>query len=431
MMKILTRLICGGLMLISSLFAVGEAGAIFLLIAPGAGPAGTGEANVARADDVYASYYNPAGLGFQTGKELAGMHVNWLPNLADDLYYEFLAYKHSIPRLGTVAGHLIFLNLGEQMQTDAEGNELGTFNSDMWALTASYGTSITESSSIGLSFKILQQNLAPTGAGSEIKKGSSTDFAFDFGYLKKWIRTNFGLSITNMGPKIWFMDQSQSGPAPTNMRLGLYSNIYNDGYNKINFLLDANKLLVARYPAMDWDGDGFINSDEELHDDPWYLAIVTAWLDDWFLGGDMDKDGDKVIGGYDWVDADGDGIYDVGELQNAYEGIDFSSDEYGIYGDCEDASGNSELCIEKGSESERSIKTEFSEMVYNLGFEYWYTDNFVLRGGYIHDDEGKIKNPTFGAGIRFAQYGFDFGYTAGQQGHPRANTMFFSVNITL
>ena len=70
-------------------------------------------------------------------------------------------------------------------------------------------------------------------------------------------------------------------------------------------------------------------------------------------------------------------------------------------------------------------------MVYNMGAEYWYTNNFVLRGGYIYDQEGKIKNPTFGAGIRFAQYGFDFGYTAGDQGHPRANTMFFSVNIAL
>ena len=48
----------------AQLWAVGEAGAIFLLIAPGAGPAGTGEAQVAKADDAYASYYNPAGLGF-------------------------------------------------------------------------------------------------------------------------------------------------------------------------------------------------------------------------------------------------------------------------------------------------------------------------------------------------------------------------------
>ena len=49
---------------IGYLWAVGEAGAIFLLIAPGAGPAGTGEAQVAKANDVYASYYNPAGFGF-------------------------------------------------------------------------------------------------------------------------------------------------------------------------------------------------------------------------------------------------------------------------------------------------------------------------------------------------------------------------------
>ena len=40
-------------------------------------------------------------------------------------------------------------------------------------------------------------------------------------------------------------------------------------------------------------------------------------------------------------------------------------------------------------------------------------------------------NPTFGAGIRFDKYGFDFGYTAGPQQHARANTMFFSVNIKL
>ena len=70
-------------------------------------------------------------------------------------------------------------------------------------------------------------------------------------------------------------------------------------------------------------------------------------------------------------------------------------------------------------------------IVANFGVEYWYTDSFVLRAGYIYDQEGKIMNPTFGAGIRFGQYGFDFGYTAGDQDHARANTMFFSVSMEL
>ena len=47
-----------------SLTAQSEAGAIFLLIAPGARAGGMGEAQVAVANDAYASYWNPAGLDF-------------------------------------------------------------------------------------------------------------------------------------------------------------------------------------------------------------------------------------------------------------------------------------------------------------------------------------------------------------------------------
>ena len=86
----------------STVFAQSEAGAIFLLIAPGARAGGMGEAQVAVANDAYASYWNPAGLGFLEGQELAMMHVNWLPGLADDLYYEFLAFRKKYPTLGTL-----------------------------------------------------------------------------------------------------------------------------------------------------------------------------------------------------------------------------------------------------------------------------------------------------------------------------------------
>ena len=112
---------------------------------------------------------------------------------------------------------------------------------------------------------------------------------------------------------------------------------------------------------------------------------------------------------------------------NAFS-ISYNSSSYGIYGDCDDATGEPEECKEKGSKDDRTISTEFKEIDYNMGLEYWYTENFAIRLGYLLG-EGGIKNPTFGAGLRFGQYGFDFGYTAGEQGHPRSNTMFFSINI--
>ena len=167
------------------LWAVGEAGAIFLLIAPGAGPAGTGEAQVAKADDVYASYYNPAGLGFLKETEVAGMHVNWLPNLASDLYYEFITYRRHIKGLGSLGGHIIYLNLGEQIGMDEFGNPTDNWKSYMGAVAGSFGTYLSETSSIGFNFKIFHQKLSDQVTAGEEGKGYSTDFGFDIGYLKK------------------------------------------------------------------------------------------------------------------------------------------------------------------------------------------------------------------------------------------------------
>ena len=145
------------IILISRIFSVGEAGAVFLLINPGAEAAGAGEAQVAKSDDAYASYYNPAGLGFLKGKEVVLQHVNWLPNLADDIFYEFLAYRQSVEGLGTFGGHVIYLNLGEQTRTDSQGNSEGTFSSYMMAFNLSYGAQIAEKRSVGMNFKIFHQ----------------------------------------------------------------------------------------------------------------------------------------------------------------------------------------------------------------------------------------------------------------------------------
>ncbi len=446
-------------MLVANLGAVGEAGAIFLLIAPGAGPAATGEAQVAKADNAYASYYNPAGLAFLPGNELALMHVNWLPNLADDLYYEFLAYRYEVPDLGSFGGHLVFLDLGEQTRTDEYGNNLGTFRSNMWAATFSFGTPLTHSSAIGVGAKIFHQNLISYGTGGESGKGKSTDFAFDVGYLKKWEWMNLGVSIANIGPKISFIDENQADPAPTNMRIGIKMNLMETEYNHLEVLFDMSKLLVAAYPAMDWNGDGIIGGYDKTghaspgddyndkgqievpHSDPWFKSLVTSWFDDWYLGGDIDYGGwnnsqarDNIIGGYNWEDIDGDGnvyekrYYENGEEQYVYVFDPVICPECEVIPD-EEGAYNEYGIKEKGTGKERSFSQEFKEMVYNFGLEYWYTNNFVVRAGFIYDETGNIKVPTFGAGIHLDKIGFDFGYTHGDEGHPRANTMYFSLNL--
>tara|TARA_Y100000768_G_scaffold286292_1_gene220623 strand:- start:8970 stop:10430 length:1461 start_codon:yes stop_codon:yes gene_type:complete len=465
----------------------GEASAVFLLIGPGAGAVATGEAQVAKSDDAYATYYNPAGLGFQTGQEYAGMHVNWLPGLADDINYEFAAFKKKIPWLGTVGGNVTFLNLGEQTQTNENGQVIGTFRSYMAAVAASYGTMINNNSAWGINFKVIHQKLAPQGTGGEGSgAGSSTDFAFDVGYLMKTDKLNFGLSISNIGPEVDFVDAEQGDPLPTNLKMGIFTNLYESENTRLNLLFDANKMLVARYGSMDWNGNGVLDTNKEIngYSDPWYKALYTSWLDDWYYGGDINVecsssqgcpedvngDGQFIIGGYDkqeivvggaedgivvgyetiptlevdngaqgifdgyneewdswevYTDDNENGIYDDGEdfIDTTDEFLNFDDPNYGIY--------NSDGVKEKGTADDRSFSSELEEMVYSLGLEYWYTNSFVFRLGYLHDQEGNLKHPTLGAGIKFGQYGFDLGYILGKEGEPRANTLLFSLNMTM
>ena len=52
-----------------------------------------------------------------------------------------------------------------------------------------------------------------------------------------------GVAITNIGPKIWFMDQSQSDPAPTNMRIGFLAKIYDDDFNVVE-TIDISDVVI-------------------------------------------------------------------------------------------------------------------------------------------------------------------------------------------
>ncbi|MCD6205280.1 MAG: PorV/PorQ family protein [Candidatus Marinimicrobia bacterium] len=394
------------LMSITVTFAQSEAGAVWLLINPGARASGMGEVGVAIADDAYATFYNPAGLGFLTGRELSLTHTNWLPNLANDIYYEFLGYRHYMKNVGMFGGHIILLNLGEQERTDEYGNQLGTFTSFMMAMTGSYGTALSRTSSIGVNVKMVHQHLTDQGAGKEKGKGTSTNFAFDVGYMKRQFllrNLTFGASIANIGPKIAFIDAAQADPMPTNLKLGL-NYTFGGEYNRVTIAYDVNKLLVASYPDRDVDGDGLVghydenghytlageyNKDgqyEKAHTDDWYMGIFTSWVDDWLLLHDSAADG-------------------IGD---------------------EDEDGNT---------NDGSLKKELEKLTHNFGIEYWYSDLFAIRMGFIYDKTGNIlvndkwPVPTFGAGLRYAGLGFDFGYTAGDTGHPRQNTMLFSLDI--
>ncbi len=86
----------------------------------------------------------------------------------------------------SIGGHFTYLNLGDQVSTDANGNELGSFSSYMYALNLSYAKQIDETSSWGVNGKYFYQELAVINS-LDASSGSfcmvlvlSTFFSFSF-----------------------------------------------------------------------------------------------------------------------------------------------------------------------------------------------------------------------------------------------------------
>ncbi|MFQ5602379.1 MAG: PorV/PorQ family protein [bacterium] len=235
----------------TNVFAVSEAAVLFLLISPNARAGGMGEAFAGVADDVSASYWNPAGLAFQEGKQFTSMYSKWLPQFNfSDLYYLFGAYRQSIEGLGTIGFNITYINLGEQTITEATGPEpVGKFNSNEWAFTFSYATLLSETMSVGLNVRYIRSNLSSVGAGTEKGDGQAGAFALDIAMLKKNLflnNLNLGLNISNIGPKITYVDASQADPLPTNFKIGLAYRAIDQEFNRLTFAFDVNKELVKK-----------------------------------------------------------------------------------------------------------------------------------------------------------------------------------------
>ncbi len=75
---------------------------------------------------------------------------------------------------------------------------------------------------------------------------------------------------------------------------------------------------------------------------------------------------------------------------------------------------------------------EISEINISAGMEYWYAQQFALRGGFFYENKNKgdRKYFTLGAGFRYNIIGIDFSYLIPiANENPLANTLRFSLLI--
>lgn len=383
-MKIVLRLLMISLLVgvfSKASYAQGEAAVPFLLLAPDSRAGGIGESGSGLADNSAAIFWNPAGIAFLTGTEVSFTHSNWLPQFNLDLFYEYLTFRHYMEDLnGSITASVTFMNFGEFVRTAEDSPDpIGTFRSFDAALTLGYATKLSPDWGLGLNFRLIHSRLSDKPTANEEGTGVATSISFDVAamwrpeelvipFLDEDIggKLSIGANLSNLGPKIYYIDQAQADPIPTNFRLGFAYEVFEDEFNSLIYTLDFSKLLVTRETKQIEKDDSTITVSDS---DEWYQAIFTAWGDEPF-------------------------------------------------------------------------SNELRDIVTSMGLEYWYGTPgeflFALRAGFFYEDPsyGNRKFLTFGAGIRYDMYSFDFGYITTSvfkngENHPLSETLRFTIGIGL
>lgn len=283
---------------INKSLAQGEAAVPFLLLAPDSRAGGIGESGTGLADNSAAIFWNPAGIAFLSGSEVSITHSNWLPQFNLDLFYDYLAYRQYVDAIGgSILASVTYMDYGEFVRTSSESPEpIGTFRSFDAALTLGYATKLGNDWGFGFNFRVIHSRLSDQPTEHEQGSGVATTVSADIAAMWRpevlnipligdmGNRISIGANLSNLGPKITYIDQAQSDPIPTNFRLGFAVRIFEDDFNSLTYTLDFSKLLVDKGLASTDQGlfgDSTVVTEKKERKE-FYEAIFTAWGDQSF-----------------------------------------------------------------------------------------------------------------------------------------------------
>ena len=198
--------------------SVGTEGASFLDIPVGAGPAALGSAYSALADDAYAPVWNPGGLGFLDGTQLAAQELVYLQSIT----YEYGSVAIPLPKSRDCGGafycgekslgaSIQYLGSGQIAGTTDNDMPTGNFSSHYAAYNLSYGQAfLNDKLGLGVTGKLINAALQDVSANA---------YAADFGsFYRPSDNLTLAATLMNVGTKLTFINEGD--PLPLAFHIG-------------------------------------------------------------------------------------------------------------------------------------------------------------------------------------------------------------------
>lgn len=346
-----------------------------LTITPDSRAGGMGDVGAATTPDINSQYWNPAKYAFMTSQ--AGVSLSytpWLSKLVNDINLGYLAGYYKIDELQSVSGSLRYFSLGEIMLTDASGNPLYPASPYEMSVDLAYALKLSENLSGSVAFRYIRSDLnngVNSGEGSEMLPGNA--FAAD-------VSAYYNTPITM---------------ATGDGKLGLGLNISNIG-SKISYDGNQTSLFIPTNMRL---GASF----EYPFDD--YNKIS--------INGDLNK----LLVPSGQIQLEGESIEDFIIRREASMNVGSIA---GIFKSFGDAPGGA--------------KEEMQEIMWSLGAEYTYNNQFSVRGGYFNENQfkGNRKYFTAGVGFKLNVFQLDAAYIiSAATSNPLDQTLRFTIGFDM
>ncbi len=227
----------------------------FLLISPDARAAGMADIGVATSVDVNATYWNPAKLVHAKNKVGASVsYTPWFRSLGiNDMWLGYLSGYYKLNENQVAAISMQYSSLGDITFTDPSGNTIRDFRPREFSIAPSFAQKFSKHLSGSISLKLIYSNLSGNinlSSGTEGKPGvtAAGDVALfytkDLNISGKDFVWNWGVNISNLGPKMSYSTANEREFIASNLKVGTAMTYNIDPYNKITLGVDVNKLMV-------------------------------------------------------------------------------------------------------------------------------------------------------------------------------------------
>ena len=202
----------------------------FLTISPDSRAGSMGEVGAATSPDVHSIHWNSAKLAFL--EEEGGFSISytpWLSKLVPDISLSHISGFYKLNEISTLSSSLRYFSLGNIQFTNDQGDPVGEYDPNEYALDLAYAMKLSNNFSTGLTMRYIYSNLTggifveglQTEAGKSVAVDLGTYYQsnlFDLNGLEsQWA---VGMNISNIGGKISYTESGDDDFLPMNLKLG-------------------------------------------------------------------------------------------------------------------------------------------------------------------------------------------------------------------